>query len=265
MSETHTLTAGANGQTEHVDITAGLYPIDAAEINIPVKLDNGAIITHVWRKPKLQDHIDRETALERISKAVGRTEFRSERKERQANAAFYDLVILRASGKAEVDGETITEDFDQEHCLKFNFEQKHKVYETAYPDDAFEVINETKNPFASLFEREGTITVKQTIWNTFTLKYVLKIPTPQQRIEFSNSIEITEKFEKKNRRSLITTVNLNKGVKLFNSLLVSIEGGMVQGQAWTDSLKKSFIDNTDDLHKYFVIDTLVDSFNNVRD
>lgn len=261
--------APVNGQDEaRIEITSGLYPLDAKEVNVPVLLDGGAIITHVWNKPTLQHHLDREEAMKRISRGVSRTEFISERSEPQANAEFYDAIILRAEGKfkAMKDGEEqeITQPFTREQCLMLGREAKHKAVSEAY-QSSFEVEPEDDSPFAALFEREGTIKVRHEIGNAFVLRYILKVPTSSQRTEFSQSVQVKEKFEKKNRRSLITTVNLNKGVKLFTALFEGVEGGMVEGQSYSPEKKKEFLEAIDPLFKYLAVDCAVSSFDQARD
>lgn len=267
-SRLQTSDAPPNGQAEErTEITSGLYPVDAQEVNVPVMLDNGAVITHVWKKPTLENHLDREEAMKRVSKGISRTEFISERSEPQANAEFYNAVILRAEGKYKkvVDGEEreIKEEFSQAHCLTLGVEAKHKAVSEAY-QSTFEVEPEDDSPFAQLFDRGGTMKIREEFGN-FVIRYILKVPTNSQRTEFGQSVQVKEKFEKKNRRSLITTVNLKTGVKLFTQNFEAIEGAMCGGMPFTPELKKKFLENIDPLKMYLAFDCACGSFDQARD
>lgn len=240
------------------------YLFDAPEVQAEVLLSKGVVLTHVFRKPTLQDHLNREKAIRRVSRVSNNQEITSDSNESDGNSEFYNELIIRASARK---GGDVLAEYDADKCKEFSFEAKDKAIGQMYAG-YFEV-EEDEDPLAKLFEREGTLVVRHEIGEegaaSYVVKYTLKIPTKSQRQEYlAGSFQVKRKVEKR-KTTLQTVFNLNKGLKLFNSLLVSVEGGRIQRGTYAPELREDFIPQIDPVFANSVADCAVSYYDQSQD
>lgn len=257
--------AKSNGGAALISGADNSYLFDASEIQVEISLGKGMILTHVFGKPSLQDHLDRERAIRRISKIANNNEITTDTNESEANAEFYNSLILRARiHKIGVAGQDLEYDADQ--CRAFRFETKNKAVTKMYAG-WFEV-EESDDPVAVLFEREGTMIVRQDIGEedpSYSLRYTIQIPSKTQRQEYiTSSIQVKRKTEKR-RTTLETVFNLNKGVKLFAALFQGVEGGRIQAGSYVPELRAEFLAAIDPVFQNSVVDAAVGFFDKALD
>ena len=255
-------TVKANGGS--VISTDNLYPFDAPEVQVEIALGKGVVLTHVIAKPSLQNHLSRERAVRRISRVGSNQEITTDNNESDANSEFYNELILRAT--ARKGGDTLKE-YDQEQCREFTYEQKDRALVKMY-SSWFEV-EEDDDPLSILFEREGTMTVRQEIGEearpSYILRYTLKNPSMSQRQDYNaNNFQIKRKVEKR-KTTLETVLNLNKGVKLFSQLFEGVEGGRIQAGEFSAERKAEFLSQIDPMFMNGCVDAAVAYFDKSLD
>lgn len=241
------------------------YLFDAPEVQAEVHLGKGIVLTHVFRKPSLQDHLNREKSVRRVARIGTNQEITTDNDESDANSEFYNELIVRAV--ARKGGDTMAE-YSAEQCHGFNFEAKDKAITALYASFV-EVEEENDDPLAKLFEREGTLTVRQEIGEegspSYVVKYQLKIPTKSQRQEYLAGCFQNKRKTEKRKTTIQTTFNLNKGIKLFNSLLVGVEGGRIQRGPYSTEFRDDYLKQIDPLFANNVADCAASYYDQAQD
>jgi hypothetical protein len=264
--QTEELINESNGSAVVTDLSAD-YPFDAESLSAEIPHAGNIVAVH-YRKPQVEDYLNRQSAQHSKTRIVSGAIVGSEIKH-DADTEFFDAIVEGAE-KRSASGKVI-QSYDAEACQRFPFEFKLKFVKRI-TTSRFRVVAQGDE----LSDAPSTLTVIQTIGDeaapSYVISYDMNALTEKQRTSYLNAAETKSRI--KNGDTIIEAEPhyVERAMKLFggdrngkDGVFISLEGGRLQSGSFTPERKTEFVAQIDPLFQMGVIDAICDWFGGGQD
>lgn len=236
----------------------GFFAFDEAEtivsFNARPNAENPVIVQHKLRKPELKELLEYESqsTYERVSINSREDEVQSD--DERANINLWNKLVVAVKGYKGLDDWRALDDEE-----KATMRVGHKL--TA--------VKALYAGYCEIEEGEGAVSIGDDTWTVrqnigvsqdkpdFVVKHILREPTEAERAKFGRSSSSTSQVKGAKRARIKVRTNLKAYVDLYDALIVSIEGGTVNGQTLNASTRKEFLAAVDAMWKLNVVMVLM--------
>jgi hypothetical protein len=236
----------------------GFFAFDESEtivsFNARPNAENPVIVHHKLRKPELKELLEYEaqSTYERVSINSREDEVQSD--DERANINLWNKLIVAVKGYKGVDDWRALDDAE-----KATMRVGHKL--TA--------IHALYAGYCELEESDGAVSIGDDIWTVrqnigvnrdkpdFVITHTLREPSEAERAKFGRSSSSTSQVKGAKRPRIKVRTNLKAYVDLYDTLIVSIEGGTVNGQPFSGLPRKEFLAAVDGMWKLNVVMVLM--------